>query len=289
MRRRLVVLCLIVFAMGSLHFLWQYALTGDALLNPYTLWWDYDKVGFGPGHGHKPGGHTLSQAWINTKFSLWVGARDLFGWGAVSWLFLPFGFIALWRNLRGALLAGVFPSLVLTYATYWIGSSLFGPRYYFEGLYSLTLLSAAGIAWLAGWPIHPGESLRNYHRWHRARPLALTAIVAVLLSFNLIFYTPLRLKLMFGLYGVQRAHIEPFLIPSAQELTPALVIVHTSGKWIDYGTLLELEDPYLDTPFILVVSIHPEVDSRVTGHFPERSVFHYYPDQPYIFYTAPRP
>ena len=92
---------------ASLHFLWQFAVTGDPTLNPYTLWWPYDKIGFGPGVGVLPQGHTLRIAWINTRFSLWVGSRDLFGWARYSWIFLPFG---LWAArgmarccLRGAL------------------------------------------------------------------------------------------------------------------------------------------------------------------------------------------
>jgi len=40
----------LALGIGLLTFLWQYAVTGDALLNPYTLWWEYDKVGFGPGY-----------------------------------------------------------------------------------------------------------------------------------------------------------------------------------------------------------------------------------------------
>ena len=49
-------------------------------------------------------------------------------------------------------IAYVWQAKVLVYLAYWIGAILFGPRYYYEGIYSLTLISAAGIAWLAGWP-----------------------------------------------------------------------------------------------------------------------------------------
>jgi hypothetical protein len=291
-RRRLIGLGGIVLALSSLHFLWQYAVTGNPLLNPYTLWWPYDKIGFGPGTGRGPQGHTLHQAWINTKFSLLTGYYDLFGWGSLSWIFLPFG---LWaalrdRNGRSLLLASVFASLVVIYMAYWIGSSLFGPRYFYEGLYSLTLVSGAGIALLAGWPTKPTVPFPNYAGWRRLRPLAMTAILALLVATNLLFYTPLRLATMYGLYGVQRSHQEPFLEPETQKFAPALVVVHTTKNWIEYGTLLELENPFLNTPFIFVVSRTPEIDADVAAHFPDRGVYHYYPyDQPYILYTGPRP
>jgi 4-amino-4-deoxy-L-arabinose transferase-like glycosyltransferase len=46
-RIRLAGFGIIVLGLAAIHFLWQYAVTGDPLLNPYTLWWSYDKVGFG--------------------------------------------------------------------------------------------------------------------------------------------------------------------------------------------------------------------------------------------------
>jgi len=291
-RYRLIFLGVITLSLISLHFIWQYAVTGDPLLNPYTLWWEYDKVGFGPGVGRIEGGHTLDQAWINTKFSLFVGRFDLFGWGSYSWIFLPFGLLAILRdrNWRGLLPILVFPSLVILYLAYWIGSSLFGPRYFYEGIFSLTYLSALGIALLAGWPTKPGIGFPNYSGLRRLRPLVITALVVLLVLTNLLFYTPIRLGGMHGLYGVQRSHQEPFLSDHNQKYSPALIIVHTSGKWIEYGTLLELENPFLNTPFIFVISRGVKADSRVALNFPDRKVFHYYPTvAPYIFYTAPLP
>ncbi|OGO36636.1 MAG: hypothetical protein A2W35_16625 [Chloroflexi bacterium RBG_16_57_11] len=291
-RRRLIALGAIVLGMSSLYFLWQYAVTGDPLLNPYTLWWSYDKIGFGPGYGHTPQGHTLRQAWINTRFSAYVGRYDLFGWPNFSWIFLPFGLIAVLRdrNWRALLPVSVFPSMFVFYLAYWIGSSLYGPRYYYEALYSLTLLSGAGIALLAGWPTRPEAPFPNYRGWRRVQPLVVTAFVALLLATNLLFYTPVRLASMVGLYGVQRSHLEPFLTPEAQKLAPALIIVHTKSMWIEYGTLLELQDPFLNTPFIFVISRGAIADAQIASHFPKRFIYHYYPaDDPFTFYKAPRP
>jgi 4-amino-4-deoxy-L-arabinose transferase-like glycosyltransferase len=294
-RLRLIALGGIALALASLHFVWQYAVTGDPLLNPYTLWWDYDKVGFGPGVGRSEIGHTLHKAYINTRFSLRGGLRDLFGWGPFSWIFLPFGLLALVplrskrEKLRNALLASsVFPAVVFVYLAYWIGSWLFGPRYYYEGLYSLTILSAAGIALLAGWPLTQDEAWPDYKGWRMARPLAMTAILAFLVAADVLFYIPIRVGGMHGLYGIERADLAPFTTQSAQELTPALVIVHPK-KWTEYGALLELEDPFLDTPYIFIYASGAEIDQTVAADFPDRTVIHYYPDQPFVFYPRPRP
>ena len=288
-RRRLLTFALIVLALVLLTFIWQYAETGDPLFNTYSLWWPYDKVGFGPGIGRLPGGHTLNQARINTDHSLWVGWHDYFGWGPYSWLFLPLGVLGLWRSrqVKALSVLAVFPSLVVVYLAYWIGSSLFGPRYFYEGFYSLTLGSALGIAYLAGWPIRPDEPWPNYPNRRRLQPLLVTALLALLLSANLLFYTPLRLESMHGLYGISRARLQPFLTAQAQGLTPALVIVHP-GIWTEYGSLLELTDPFLDTPFLLVISVGPAADASVTADYvTQRNIYHYYPNHPWVFYKTP--
>ena len=290
-RRNLIFLGFTALAISSLLFVWQYAVTGNPTLNPYTLWWNYDKIGFGPGHGHLPGGHTLDQAWINTRFNITIGKYDLFGWAKFSWIFLPFGLLAILRerNWRALLPISIFICLFFVYMAYWIGAWLFGPRYYYEGLISLTLLSAAGIALLASWPTRPDQPFPNYPGWLKARPLALTALLAILVTTNLWFYLPGRMQIMHSLYGISRSHEEPFLSPNAKEFAPALIIVHTADKWIEYGTLIGLETPFLDSPFIFVISRGLEVDEAVASHFPDRKVYHYYPaDQPYTFYTAPR-
>ena len=294
-RQRVLVIGAITAGLAALVFAWQYAVTGDALLNPYSLWWPYDKLGFGPGIGPSKSGHNLSMAITNTEFSLWAGIHDLFGWGKYSWVFLPFGALAIlpWRkqgrrfSLEGLLVGGVIVSLVLAYMLYWVGAALFGPRYYYEGLFSLTIFTAVGMALLAGWPIRPGQSWINYSGWRKARPLAMTALIALLAATSVLFYDPIRLGGMYGLYEIRRADLEPFLTPKAQELTPALVVVHVQ-RWMKYGALLDLESPTLDSPFIFVISQGERADEAVASYFPKRKVWHYYPDQPGVFYTAPK-
>ena len=157
-RRNLLVFIAIVLGMGTLHFVWQYAVTGDALLNPYTLWWPYDKIGFGPGHGHNPVGHTLRQAWLNTKFSIKVGAFDLYGWPKISWLFLPVGLAVAIRQrttrLPALLISGVFITLVAFYLAYWVGASLLWAALLLRGVIQ-PLHPVCSRDRLAGWLAYP--------------------------------------------------------------------------------------------------------------------------------------
>ena len=287
-RLRLLVFSLVAFIFVGLFFLWQFLLTGDALLNPYTLWWSYDKVGFGPGHGRGINGHTLKLAWMNLRHGVKAGSYDLFGWGAFSWVFLPFGVWATRRNPKGLLLGSIVVSMVLVYMTYWIGATLFGPRYYYEGLFSLTLISAAGIAWLAGWPSKPDEPIVRYTGWRKLRPLLVLLILGIMVGINLTLYTPVRLGGMMGLYNIERADQLPFQTPQAQALTPALVIVHTR-RWMEYGALLDLEDPEFTTPFIFAWSISPSIDASLANEFPDRTFYHYYPEKPFQLFSEPLP
>jgi hypothetical protein len=318
-RLQVVALGAIAVLVGALQFGWQWLATGNPLTNLYTLWWPYDKVGFGPGYGVSEAGHTLTKGVRHMLVSLKDGFPDLFGWWKISWIFLPFGLWAAWKLTKQSsrcaafLILSPFLSLVLFHLAYWVGSYLLGPRYYYEGLFGLTIFSAAGIAWLAGWPITiqtqpqsdqaappssrlrtpevPEVSFRIFRPevlFRRLRAILVPAFVIGLVCYNLFFYLPGRLKPLYGLYGVSRSNLEPFLTEQAQALTPAIVIVHIREKWIEYGTLLELQSPYLDSPFIFVISRGEEDDRKVASYFPERRVIHYYPDDPENFFDTPQ-
>jgi len=278
-RHRLVAVGLVAGALATLLPLWQWILTGDPWLNPYTLWWAYDRVGFGPGIGPAESGHNLYWAWMNMRFSLRSGAHDAFGWPYLSWLFLPFGLLALRRNRDGWMLLGALPALILVHLAYWVGSWLLGPRYYYEALPGVAITSAAGIGWLGGWIGTWGK------RWVRARRLAVTGLVLVLVLLNLIFYTPLRLDGLRGLYGISRERVQLF-----EQVAPdrGLVFVHAAYSWTDYGTPLTLTPPFADSPLILAYSVGEAEDAALATAYPELPVYHYYADQPDRLYSAPR-
>jgi len=288
-RWRLLSVALAGLVGVGLYLLWQYSLTGDAFLNPYTLWWDYDKIGFGPGFGVTETGHILGNALDNAQISLHAGSYDLFGWGVFSWLFLPFGLWAARRNIPALLLAGVFISLLGVYLAYWIGATLFGPRYYYESLFSLTLLSAAGIAWLAGWPLTQNAKHIPAAGWRKLRPLLVVWLVGLLVGINLTLYTPIRLSGMQDLYSISASDQAPFRQAEVEALAPALVIVH-SGRWMEYGALLDLENPALTSPFIFAWSTNPTRDGALNTEFPDRTVYHYYPNrQPFELLSEAKP
>ena len=117
-RRVNLALAALTLLIGSLLLLWQAALTGDPWQNPYSLWWPYDHLGFGPGIGVTESGHNLSWARYNTRFSLRAGMHDLFGWPWLSWILLPFGLFASHRKPANWLSFGIFPALIMAYGFY---------------------------------------------------------------------------------------------------------------------------------------------------------------------------
>jgi len=277
-RQRVLLVAALALAVTSLLLVWQAALTGDPLRNPYALWWDYDRIGFGPGHGHTASGHNLHWAWVNTRHSLRAGMHDLFGWPFLSWIFLPAGLWALRRNRDSWLVFSVFPALVAVYCLYWIGSWLLGPRYYVESLPGLAVVSAAGAAWLAGWIGAPTRFLR-LRRW------AVSTLLILLTAGNILFYLPARLGGLQGLYGISRARLEAF-----EQIAPqrGLVVVHPVDSWTEYGALLTLTPPFSDGGLILAYAREASTNARLAEQFPDLPLYHYYTDEPTRLYTEPR-
>ena len=277
-RIRVLTVGLLAASVSGLLFAWQYALTGDALLNPYTLWWKYDKVGFGQGYGRWTDGHNLAHAWQIIKRSLWSpdGTReDVIGWNNLWWIFLPFGLWALRKKTSIWLVASIFPALVLAYVPYWTGSWEYGPRYYYEGMLSITVLSAAGVAWLAG-------------KKMGFRKVLTGLLLIALIGHNLFTYLPERLWKMHGMYNIERTMLEPFYTDKAQVLPPVLILVHIQHSWTEYAGLLELQNAQLTTPFIFALYRRNSNLSEYYEGFPDRKLYHYFPGSSFTLYPDPR-
>lgn len=279
-RKRLLGTVILAGSVSSLYFVWQFVVTRSLLTNPYTLWWSYDKVGFGPGHGLQPGGYQPIHAWVNTLFSLYVGNTDMFGWPVISWLFMPLGLFSARRDKRIWLVSAILPSLVLAYSFYWMPSWLLGPRYYYEALIVPVLLTANGIAWVTSGALKLGRKSfppAGVKRFNLFRFGFVAVILGLLLSGNILYYLPMRVGGLYGLYRISSRCLRPFQNADVLESTPALVFVHVQHKYNEYGCLQDLNSPYLDSNFLVVISQGPEINRLIASAYPGRSVLHYYP------------
>lgn len=267
-------------ALSALLPLWQAAVTGNPWTNPYTLWWAYDRLGFGPGHGPQPGGHSLHWAIINTRFSLWTMQHDLFGWPSLSWLMIPAGMWALRRQLGLWLCLAILPSLVLAYAAYWVGAWLFGPRYYAEALPGLAVASAAGFVWLGR------LADRQAGGWVRARRLGVSVALIVLLAVNLGGYLPTRLSSLRGLYGIRTSDQQAFL--QTPDRAGKLILVNPIYHWSEAMELMLLAPPFAASDFRVAWDRDPQAEARLRRAYPAWQVVHFYPDQPGVLVPSRR-
>jgi hypothetical protein len=115
--------------------------------------------------------------------------------------------------------------------------------------------------------------------------MLLGGLVAGLVTYNLTTFMPRRIIEVYGLYGIYRYKLAPFQSPKMLAHTPALVFVKPGNEFTDYAGLIELEDPWLTTPFIFAVSLNPERDAALARQFSGRQVIYYspYKAQPFSF------
>jgi len=231
--------------------------TGDPLGSPYRLFWPYDRLGFGPGTGPAPGGNTV---WLGLSGSLAALLQDINGretviLGSLAFAVLLFLFKPrLWQD---RFLAFTSLALVFGYALYWTSGDVFGPRYAYESVSALLVLSAAGI-------------LRAGH-WARRRgrlSLFVAALVALVMV-DLAFYLPGQLRAYHGLYGITA---RPREVIDAADLHQALVIVKEERGWWDYAVLFSLNAPTLDGNVVYAsdCGVH---NRELAAHYAGRAVY----------------
>jgi 4-amino-4-deoxy-L-arabinose transferase-like glycosyltransferase len=266
---KVFIIGIMAACISSLLFLWQYILTGDATQNLYELYWAYDQIGFGKDVGTQTGGHNFFWVINNLVLSIIAGNFDLFGWGYFSWLFIPFGLLASRKNKCIEILLGIPAGLAIAYAFYWISQDFYGPRYYYESIIILCLLTSAGIFWIDTWIKSNSTHFLMKH--------SASFLTVMLVAYNFIFYLPDRMLSMQNFYSINKNQQTPFLTNEAQSLTPAIVIVHTQ-QWTDCAGLLPLQDPWLTSPFIFACYNAHTADLNQQNEFPNRKILHYYPN-----------
>ena len=114
----------------------------------------------------------------------------------------------------------------------------------------------------------------------------MVILLALLITINLANHTPQRLMAEHQRYEIDSSALQLFMTPDIQELVPAIILVHTEN-WREYAVLLDLADPYLETPFIFAWSLgEDDLDLKLSTAFPNRAVYHYYPEKPGKIYES---
>ncbi len=244
-------------AMVIVLLLYGRALTGEYTVNLYPLLWPYDRIGFGPGHGVLPQGHSVDIALKNALVDLQDLSTQLLGWPYLSWLPALLGLALPPRRRVEWALVAPFIVIVAAYGAYWIqGSSLYGPRYYYEALPLLWLLAARGLLKL--WRLAP----------KLARP-ALCVFLAVMVGWNVLAQMPAHFNRWRGLYGVDHSMQQRI---AQLDIHNALIFVHIH-HWGDYSELAWTNTLSLDGDIVFALDEGTKANNAVIASYPGRRVF----------------
>lgn len=272
--------------------------TGNPFFPPQQLWWSYDSVGFGPQHG--PWGFTPVDALNNTSRNLLELLEHTYGWPeflTLSLALVPFvtGRFRAWDWLLAASLV----SLVAGYGLWWADGIMYGPRFYFEGLGFLLLLTARGVdatADLARSALSPrnllsvlgvgdvrgGSSASDIQSETAGtpsvafRPVAAPAFAyvfaALLVAFNFAYYFPGQWDLYHGYNYV--SHVKLDAVERAG-IHHALVFADVGQwyEWWEYGMVFSANDPLLRGDVIYARDLGDVEDRKLMADFPGRAFY----------------
>ena len=258
--------------------LYWWAITGNPTFNPYLLVWPYDRVGFGPNIGAY--GYSLHDAiFINTCLKLTTLATGLFGWpGWSNLLFLPIPFLTRRANRWDWLLLGAILGIIFVHIFYWAFGGVDGgfPRYYYDALPALLLLTVRGIQissqylkrqYLARWQLTKLNLFLTRFRLQLSwLPIGL---VISFIVYNLIWNLPPLLVAQKGKYDITPAPLQ--VVEQAHLTKPALVMIKNVETWGEFAAPFAANSPTLDGPVVYAIDWGPALTQQVRKQFKERT------------------
>ena len=152
----MVIACVIV---GSLFFLYNYALTGDATYPPQMKWSDgrwypgADRLGFGPDIGNVSWphldpfpGHGLKDVLLNSYLNFYAANFELFGWSFGSLCFVVLALILRGINRIDSFFLSIIFVVIIGQSFYWgNGGPDFGSRYWYILAIPFIVLTIRGL------------------------------------------------------------------------------------------------------------------------------------------------
>lgn len=256
--------------------LYNHLLTGSPLVFPHNLVGSYDSIGFGPGIGGVPEGHTPAQAMWNTQRNLNELMVDLFGWPFYLTLaFIPLTF-ALGRAGRwDFLMLGGLAGIVVGYVFWWAVALIFGPRYWYEALPFLLLLTSRGLLSLVAFMAQTaGKLVRAGPRWtpQAAAGVTICSVMVVLLYFNLSTYMPEQFQKYYRYNGIDR---RPIAAVEKADLHNAVVFFRPDPAISNrgYGPVFSMNSPLLDNDVVFARDLGEEKNRILMTAFPGRRFY----------------
>jgi len=261
---------------GSVFLLYNFAMTGDPLLDPLArylneLWHEgANSYGFGPQIGPPSGwgnldlygGHSPFEGLIGTVHNVTAVNLEFLGWGTGS-LVLVWAF-ALWAKpdwfdlAMGIVIAAIIAAMFF----YWFtGSFYIGPRYWFSAFFPLVVLSTSGaaaiVSRLDGLAGRGGD--------------AVGLLVLVACAYGAFAFTSWRAVTKYHEYG--NFHSLARDESETGRFNGAIVFF---DKSVHHGSAFALNDPWLRPGYPLFIrDLGSEADNAVVSQIPERTVIYF--------------
>jgi hypothetical protein len=268
-----------VFIAFTLNF--NTLLTHNPSVAPRSLFFAGDHWGFGAGVGFY-GQHTLAAGLVNLDELLTVLAIDLYGWP----FYLTLAFLALPFLTRRATAVDWFCLLCLiilagAYVGYFYHGIYLGPRYLFETLPFLLILTARGILTLAA----AGRAARDRLSRHlhpnasatpQGRSLSIPTVVLIisLMLSNLLYFLPRQIELHHDYTGLPNGyHID---VAAIYHPTLHNAIVVTSDYTIYQFVLFPLNDPFLRDDVLYAWASNTADYTELQKAFPNKHLYRLY-------------
>lgn len=255
----------------ALYLAYNWALTGDPLQNTQQLWWEFDRLGFGPDHG--PYGHTPLDGLWNTSRNLAELVRHLYGWPTpFTLLFVLVPFLTMRARVFDYAMLSAWLMLVVGYSLWWADGIMYGPRFYFEGTGFLLILTARGVRELANlWPAISGYFGVRQAAPNRAGPIVVYGFLGVMILHNLAIYMPQQWIIHHGYNYVSRDSVARV---QGHRLSNAVVFTRTgkSFEWWNYGEVFSSNNPLLDNDVIYARDLGAR-NKRLMAQYPDKNFY----------------
>jgi len=275
----------IVFAATIIPFigitlLLNQALTSNALITPRTLNLPYDHWGFGKDVGFY-GQHTLAAGFVNMDQLLTTLSFDLFGWPFYFTLaFIPIPFLTGRAKSADWFILALLCIMAGSYIGYYYHGIYLGPRYFFENLPTLLILTARGIFTLGSCGVAIGQMICQ---WFGTRikvmkslapfDISITTgiLVTALILCNLLYFMPQQITAYQNLAILPYNHTDLSLIyhPPVHH-----AIIVTNDYSIYESVLFGLNDPLLHGDVIYAYAQTIPDYTELQAAFPGRQLYH---------------
>jgi hypothetical protein len=267
------------------YFGYNHATTGSFTASPQTLTFGEtsDWVGFS-------GGHTVTAGLQNQQLLLSLMLLVAHGWpAAIGLLFATLPFLLGSRNRWDYVLGTSFLSLAAVNIFYANAAVMHGPRFWYETMPFLMLLSARGATMLVERAGGAGDWLAARLDWRpqasgtAAAGLAVFGLVAGLIAssthgwmleqrnlWSNVDYTPQRISMLDGFNSTDRRLLDR---ADEMELDNALVLVAPCRDWWCYGSVVWANEPSLDGNIVWAQQTLTDADAELVGFYSERELY----------------